>query len=208
MPTTPNSPTETDKENSADNVLAEVTHQTVQTSQTLALHVKQHDDIEGIAQERANAVIAKVSEELEERYKSVLTAATEQARKEIAEARKLAGEDRQQLQNAYDSALTAAVDALQKERAEEKRQYELFCTKTAENLQTLLTNAVEQSNEATQSSMEQTRVLMNQEQESKIAEAIANVNARSAKLTKILIGASATGAAIAIAASAIVATLL
>ena len=208
MPTNPNTPTETDRETSADNVLAEVTHQTVQTSQTLALHIKQHDDVEGIAQERSNAVIAKVSEELEERYRSVLTAATEQAMKQIAEARKQAEEDRQRLQNAYDNALTAAVDALQKERAEEKRQYELFCTKTAENLQTLLSNAVEQSNQATHISMEQTRVLMNQEQEAKIAEAIANVNARSDKMTKFLIGASATGAAIAIAASAIVATLL
>ena len=58
-------------------VLASIAQQVAQASKTTALHIKQHDDIEQAAQEKADLVIVKIREELERAHRLAVEHATE-----------------------------------------------------------------------------------------------------------------------------------
>ena len=49
-------------------ILAKTAQQVAQQSRTLALHIRQHDDIEAAAQEKANVLIDKLRTDLESAY--------------------------------------------------------------------------------------------------------------------------------------------
>ncbi len=65
-----------DQENPGD-MLASIAQQVAQASKTTALHIKQHDDIEQAAQEKADLVIVKIREELERAHRLAVEHATE-----------------------------------------------------------------------------------------------------------------------------------
>ena len=65
-----------DQENPGD-VLASIAQQVAQASKTTALHIKEHDDIEQAAQEKADLVIVKIREELERAHRLAVEHATE-----------------------------------------------------------------------------------------------------------------------------------
>lgn len=58
----------------AEEVLAKTAQQVAQQSRTLALHIRQHDDIEAAAQEKADSVIEKLRADLESAYQAALDA--------------------------------------------------------------------------------------------------------------------------------------
>ena len=70
--TNPMENTGTDETESAEEVLAKTAQQVSQQSRTLALHIRQHDDIEAAAQEKADAVVGKLREELGSAYQAAL----------------------------------------------------------------------------------------------------------------------------------------
>ena len=65
-----------DQENPGD-VLASIAQQVAQASKTTTLHIKEHDDIEQAAQEKADLVIVKIMEELERAHRLAVEHATE-----------------------------------------------------------------------------------------------------------------------------------
>ena len=208
MPEKTETPAITEEESNAEKVLAQVTQQTVQTSHTLALHIKQHDDVETIAQEKANAIIVKVTQDLNEAYQAALTEASEQMQKEISEAQSRMEEERREFQATYDSKITKALKALQEERAKEWTQYELLCSNTSDTLKAALDTSIKANNENTQKAMESTQLELNQAHKAQTDEAVETVNAKSETLKKFVIGATVAAATLAIAISGIIATLI
>ena len=61
-------------------ILAKTAQQVAQQSRTLALHIRQHDDIEAAAQEKANVLIDKLRTDLESAYQSVLERTAQEIR--------------------------------------------------------------------------------------------------------------------------------
>ena len=72
--TNPMENTGTDETEPAEEVLAKTAQQVAQQSRTLALHISQHDDIEAAAQEKADAVVGKLRDDLESSYRAALDA--------------------------------------------------------------------------------------------------------------------------------------
>ena len=70
--TNPRENTGTDETEPAEEVLAKTAQQVAQQSRTLALHISQHDDIEAAAQEKADAVVGKLRDDLESAYRAAL----------------------------------------------------------------------------------------------------------------------------------------
>ena len=70
-------PTDTPDPEATEKLLASMAQQVAQQSRTTALHISQHDDIEALAQERANAVIGGIRADLEEAHQAALARATE-----------------------------------------------------------------------------------------------------------------------------------
>ena len=208
MPEEAGAPASKDVDSNAEEVLIQVAQQTVQTSSTLALHIKQHDDIETVAQERANAIIAKVTQELNEAYQAALTETSEQMQKAISEAQTRMEEERRELQTTYESRISNALKALQEQRAEEWKQYELLCSKTSDTLKAALDSSIEANNEDTQKAMESTSLELNQAHKAQTDETVETVNAKSATLKKFVIRTTVAATTLAIAISAIIATLI
>ena len=69
--TTPPDPEATEK------LLASLAQQVAQQSRTTALHIAQHDEIETVAQERANAVIDRLRADLQQAHEAALSRAME-----------------------------------------------------------------------------------------------------------------------------------
>lgn len=69
----PNSP----EPEASEEVLSAIAQQVAQQSQTVALHIAQHDEIEAVAQERANAIIDGIRAELQEAHEAALARGTE-----------------------------------------------------------------------------------------------------------------------------------
>ena len=59
---------------SSEVILAKTAQQVAQQSRTLALHISQHDDIEAASQEKADAVVGKLRDDLESAYRAALDA--------------------------------------------------------------------------------------------------------------------------------------
>ena len=72
--TNPMENTGTDETESAEEILAKTAQQVAQQSRTLALHIRQHDDIEAAAQEKADTVVGKLRDDLETAYQAALYA--------------------------------------------------------------------------------------------------------------------------------------
>ena len=70
-------PTDTPDPEATENLLASMAEQVAQQSRTTALHISQHDDIEAVAQEQANAVIEGIRADLEAAHQAALARATE-----------------------------------------------------------------------------------------------------------------------------------
>ena len=60
-----------------EEVLSAMAQQVAQQSRTVALHIAQHDEIEAVAQERANAIIDGIRADLQEAHEAALSRATE-----------------------------------------------------------------------------------------------------------------------------------
>lgn len=60
-----------------EKLLGAMAQQVAQQSRTTALHIAQHDEIEAVAQERANAVIERIRADLQEAHEAALSRATE-----------------------------------------------------------------------------------------------------------------------------------
>lgn len=60
-----------------EKLLTSMAQQVAQQSRTVALHIEQHDEIEAVAQERANAVIDRIRADLQEANEVALARATE-----------------------------------------------------------------------------------------------------------------------------------
>lgn len=69
--TNPSDPEVTEK------LLTSMAQQVAQQSRTVALHIAQHDEIEAVAQERANAVIDRLRADLQEAHEAALSGAME-----------------------------------------------------------------------------------------------------------------------------------
>ena len=72
--TNPMENTGSDETEPAEEVLAKTAQQVAQQSRTLALHIRQHDDIEAAAQEKADTVVGKLRDDLESAYREALDA--------------------------------------------------------------------------------------------------------------------------------------
>ena len=70
--TNPMENTGTDETEQAEEVLAKTSQQVAQQSRTLALHIRQHDDIEAAAQAKADTVVGKLRDDLESAYRAAL----------------------------------------------------------------------------------------------------------------------------------------
>ena len=207
MPRNANNPSQSQETDGAEKVLAEVTQQTVQTSHTLALHIKQHDEIEEIAQQRANTILVKVTEDLDQAYQAALKETSEQNQRVIDQALAKIEEDCKRLQTTYETELATAVKTLNEEKASNQHQYELLCSQTNEALKVALNEAVKRHVDNTNTAMEANRLQMKKDYEDQTNTAVLAVYDKSRKTARILMAATGAGAILAITISALIAML-
>lgn len=105
-----------------EKLLASMAQQVAQQSRATALHIAQHDDIEAVSQERANAVIDRIRADLEAAHQAALAQATEamtashrrELHQNLTSIAERFNESLQELTNHHAGILKGHVDALEK----------------------------------------------------------------------------------------------
>ena len=210
----------------SEEVLAKVASQVAQQSRTLALHVRQHDDIEAAAQQKADAVIENLCASLETAHQAAVEGAAGNIQSELDrefrqrmtqsldEFRTSLGEltrehtatlkaQLQEIEKAGEAALSNATEIIRKEREEQRAEYHQLRTDTTNTLTELMNTTLEESSLATKANLEEHSRTVEREQTEHTEAALASAHGKWRKFSAITLAGTATAIAVAVAALAV-----
>ena len=213
----------------SEEVLAKVASQVAQQSRTLALHVRQHDDIEAAAQQKADAVIENLRASLETAHQAAVEGAAGNIQSELDrefrqrmtqsldEFRTSLGEltrehtstlkaQLQEIEKAAEAALSNATKTIRNEREEQRAEYQQLRTDTTNTLTELMNTTLEENSRSAKTNLEEHGRTVEREQTERTEAALAMARGERKKYSAItLVG---TAAAVAIAVAALAVTIL
>ena len=213
----------------SEEVLAKVASQVAQQSRTLALHVRQHDDIEAAAQQKADAVIENLRSNLEIVHQAAVEGAAENIQLELPrefrermtqsldEFRTALGEltrehtvtlkaQLQEIEKAAEAALSNVTETIRNETEEQRAEYQQLRANTTNSLTELMTTTLEENARATTANLEEHSKTVEREQTERTEVAMASAHDKWKKAITITMAGTAT--AVAIAAAALAVTIL
>ena len=123
----------------------------------------------------------------------------EELRSEIQNSREQAQRQRQETDEAHAANLAEAATVLREERQEQQQQYEQICSQTTTEMKRLLDTALGENTRETDQKLEEAGAALAQ-QGRDTHEALAASNAQWRRLVTILMGATVTATAVAVAA--------
>ena len=123
----------------------------------------------------------------------------EELRSEIQNSREQAQRQRQETDEAHAANLAEAATVLREERQEQQQQYEQICSQTTTEMKRLLDTALGENTRETDRKLEEAGAALAQ-QGRDTDEALAASNAQWRRLVTILMGATVTATAVAVAA--------
>ena len=220
MTTQPSAPEDSEE------VLAKVASQVAQQSRTLALHVRQHDDIEAAAQQKADAVIenlrvslesahqaavesaaGNIQSELDREFRQRMTQALDEFRTSLGElTREHAATLKAQLQEiekAAEAALSNATETIRNEREEQRAEYQQIRTDTTNTLTELMNTTLEENSVATKTHLEEHSRTVERKQTERTEAALAKAHGEWKKSSAITLAGTAAAVGIAVAALAV-----
>ena len=213
----------------SEEVLARVASQVAQQSRTLALHVRQHDDIEAAAQQKADAVVDKLRASLESAHQAAVESAAGNIQSELArefrqgmtqsldEFRTTLEEltrdhtaalktQLQELEQAGETALANAAEIIRNERAEQRAEYQQVRAETTNGLTELMNTTLEERARAAAASLEEHRKTVERDQAERTEAALAVAHGKWKRTMTITL--AGTAVALAVAAAALGVTIL
>ena len=220
MTTQPSAPEDSEE------VLAKVASQVAQQSRTLALHVRQHDDIEAAAQQKADAVIENLRGSLESAHQAAVEGAAGNIQSELDrefrqrmtqsldEFRTSLGEltrehtstlkaQLQEIEKAAEAALSNATETIRNEREEQRAEYQQLRTDTTNTLTELMNTTLEENSRAAKANLEEHSRTVEREQTERTEAALAMAHGERKKYSAITLAGTAAAVAIAVAALAV-----
>ena len=210
----------------SEEVLAKVASQVAQQSRTLALHVRQHDDIEAAAQQKADAVIENLRASLETAYQAAVEGAAGSIQSELDrefrqrmtqsldEFRTALGEltrehtatlkaQLQEIEKASEAALSNATETIRNEREEQRAEYQQLRTDTTNTLTELMNTTLEENSRVTKTNLEEHSRTVEREQTERTETALAGAHREWKKSSAITLAGTAAAVAISVAALAV-----
>ena len=213
----------------SEEVLAKVASQVAQQSRTLALHVRQHDDIEAAAQQKADAVIENLRANLESAHQAAVESAAGNIQSELDrefrqritqaldEFSTALGEltrehaatlkvQLQEIEKAGAAALSNATETIRNEREEQRAEYQQLRTDTTNTLTELMNTTLEENSRAAKTNLEEHSRNVEREQTERTEAALAIAHGKWKKSSTITLAGTAT--AIVLAGAALIVTIL
>ena len=213
----------------SEEVLAKVASQVAQQSRTLALHVRQHGDMEEAAQEKADAVIGKLRASLEAAHQAAVEHAAGNIQSELDrefrqrmaqsldEFRATLGEltrehtaalaaQLREVEKAGEAALSSATETMRNEREEQRSEYQQLRSETVNTLTELMNRTLEENAQATTARLEDHARTVEREQTERTEATLAVAHGKWRMTSAITL--SGTAAAVAIAAAALAVAVL
>ena len=210
----------------SEEVLAKVASQVAQQSRTLALHVRQHDDIEEAAQQKADAVIenlranlesahqaavegaaGNIQSELDREFRQSMTQALDEFRTSLGELTRehtaTLKAQLQEIEKAAEAALSNATETIRNEREEQRAQYQQLCTDTTNTLTELMNTTLEENSVATKTHLEEHSRTVEREQTERTEASLAVVQGKWKRAGVITMAGTAAAAVVAVAALAV-----
>ena len=220
MTTQPSAPEDSEE------VLAKVASQVAQQSRTLALHVRQHDDIEAAAQQKADAVIenlrvslesahqaavegaaGNIQSELDREFRQSMTQALDEFRTSLGELTRehtaTLKAQLQEIEKTGAAALSNATETIRNEREEQRAEYQQLRTDTTNTLTELMNTTLEENSRATKTHLEEHSRTVEREQTERTEAALAIARGERKKYSAITLAGTAAAVAIAVAALAV-----
>ena len=220
MTTQPSAPEDSEE------VLAKVASQVAQQSRTLALHVRQHDDIEAAAQQKADAVIenlrvslesahqaavegaaGNIQSELDREFRQSMTQALDEFRTSLGELTRehtaTLKAQLQEIEKTGAAALSNATETIRNEREEQRAEYQQLRTDTTNTLTELMNTTLEENSRATKTNLEEHSRTVEREQTERTEAALAIARGERKKYSAITLAGTAAAVAIAVAALAV-----
>ena len=190
MTTQPSAPEDSEE------VLAKVASQVAQQSRTLALHVRQHDDIEAAAQQKADAVIenlrvslesahqaavegaaGNIQSELDREFRQSMTQALDEFRTSLGELTRehtaTLKAQLQEIEKTGAAALSNATETIRNEREEQRAEYQQLRTDTTNTLTELMNTTLEENSRATKTNLAEHSRTVEREQTERTEAALA-----------------------------------
>ena len=220
MTTQPSAPEDSEE------VLAKVASQVAQQSRTLALHVRQHDDIEAAAQQKADAVIenlrvslesahqaavegaaGNIQSELDREFRQSMTQALDEFRTSLGELTRehtaTLKAQLQEIEKTGAAALSNATETIRNEREEQRAEYQQLRTDTTNTLTELMNTTLEENSRATKTNLAEHSRTVEREQTERTEAALAIARGERKKYSAITLAGTAAAVAIAVAALAV-----
>ena len=220
MTTQPSAPEDSEE------VLAKVASQVAQQSRTLALHVRQHDDIEAAAQQKADAVIenlrvslesahqaavegaaGNIQSELDREFRQSMTQALDEFRTSLGELTRehtaTLKAQLQEIEKTGAAALSNATETIRNEREEQRAEYQQLRTDTTNTLTELMNTTLEENSRATKTNLAEHSRTVEREQTERTEAALAIARGERKKYSTITLAGTAAAVAIAVAALAV-----
>ena len=213
----------------SEEVLAKVASQVAQQSRTLALHVRQHDDIEAAAQQKADAVIenlraslvaahqaavesvaGNIQLELDREFRERITQFLDEFKTSLGgltrEHAATLKDQLQEIEKAGEAALSNATETIRNEREEQRTEYQQLRTGTTNTLTELMNTTLEENSRATKTNLEEHSRTVEREQTERTEAALASAHGKWKRSSTITLAGTAT--AVAVAAVALAMTIL
>ena len=217
MTTQPSTPEDSEE------VLAKAASQVAQQSRTLALHVRQHDDIEAAAQQKADAVIGNLRASLESAHQVAVEGAAgniqleldrefrERVTQSLDEFRTALSEltrehtatlktQLQEIEKTAEAALSNAIETIGNDREEQRAEYQQLRTDTTNTLTELMNTTLGEHSRAMKTDLEEHSKTVEREQTERTVAALASAHVEWKKANTITLAGTATAVAIAVAA--------